>query len=127
MPKRDTLSRREREMMDIIYRKGQATAGEILDAMADPPSYSAVRATLSVLERKGHVRHEDDGTRYVYKPTVNRERAKATAIDHLVSTFFDGSVTGVVAALLERPRREIPKGELDELLAMIDQARKEGR
>jgi predicted transcriptional regulator len=127
MPKRDTLSRREREMMDIIYRKGQATAGEILDAMADPPSYSAVRATLSVLERKGHVRHEDDGTRYVYKPTVNRERAKATAIDHLVSTFFDGSVTGVVAALLERPRREIPKGELDELLAMIEQARKEGR
>lgn len=127
MPKRDTLSRREREMMDIIYRKGQATAGEILEAMADPPSYSAVRATLSVLERKGHVRHEDDGTRYVYKPTVNRERAKASAIDHLVSTFFDGSVTGVVAALLERPRREIPKEELDELLAMIELARKEGR
>lgn len=127
MPKRDTLSRREREMMDIVYRKGQATAGEILDAMADPPSYSAVRATLSVLERKGHLRHADDGTRYVYKPTVNRERAKASALDHVVSTFFDGSVTSLVAALLERPKQEIPKEELDQLLEMIEQARKEGR
>lgn len=127
MPKRDPLSRREREMMDIVYRKGRATAGEILDAMAAPPSYSAVRATLSVLERKGHLRHEDDGTRYVYTPTVNREKAKASALDHVVSTFFDGSVTSVVAALLERPKREIPKRELDELLAMIEQARKEGR
>ncbi len=127
MPKRDTLSRREREMMDIVYRTGQATAGEILDAMADPPSYSAVRATLSVLERKGHLRHEDDGTRYVYKPTVNRERAKASALDHLVSTFFDGSVTSLVAALLERPKHAIPKDELDQLLELIEQARKEGR
>ena len=114
-------------MMDIVYRKGQATAGEILEAMADPPSYSAVRATLSVLERKGHLRHEDDGTRYVYAPTVNRERAKATALDHLVSTFFDGSVTSVVAALLERPRRGIPEAELDELRALIEQAKREGR
>ncbi|MFA6956994.1 MAG: BlaI/MecI/CopY family transcriptional regulator [Thermoanaerobaculia bacterium] len=127
MPKRDPLSRREREMMDIVYRKGQATAGEILESMAEPPSYSAVRATLSVLERKGHLRHEDDGTRYVYKPTVNRERAKASALDHVVSTFFDGSVTGVVAALLERPKREIPREELDELLSLIEQARREGR
>jgi predicted transcriptional regulator len=114
-------------MMDIVYRKGQATAGEVLDAMAEPPSYSAVRATLCVLERKGHLRHEDDGTRYVYKPTVNRERAKASALDHVVSTFFDGSVTGVVAALLERPKREIPREELDELLSLIEQARREGR
>lgn len=127
MPKRDTLSRREREMMDIVYRKGQATAGEILDAMAEPPSYSAVRATLSVLERKGHLRHEDDGTRYVYKPTVNRERAKASALEHVVSTFFEGSVTSVVAALLERPKKEIPKEELDQLLELIEQARREGR
>ena len=127
MPKRDPLSRREREMMDIVYRKGQATAGEILDAMVDPPSYSAVRATLSVLERKGHLRHEDDGTRYVYKPTMNRDKAKASALDHVVSTFFDGSVTSVVAALLERPKREIPKAELDELFALIEQARREGR
>ncbi|MGK2856881.1 MAG: BlaI/MecI/CopY family transcriptional regulator [Thermoanaerobaculia bacterium] len=127
MPKRDTLSRREREMMDIVYRKGQATAGEILEAMADPPSYSAVRATLSVLERKGHLRHADDGTRYVYKPTVNRERAKASALDHVVSTFFDGSVTSLVAALLERPKQEIPKEELDQLVELIEQARKEGR
>ncbi|MBI2212497.1 MAG: BlaI/MecI/CopY family transcriptional regulator [Acidobacteria bacterium] len=127
MPKRDPLSRREREIMDIVYRNGQATAGEILDVMADPPSYSAVRATLSVLERKGHLRHEDDGTRYVYKPTVNRDRAKASALDHLVATFFDGSVTSVVAALLERPKREIPKAELDELVSLIEQARKEGR
>jgi len=127
MPKRDPLSRREREMMDIVFRKGQATAGEILESMAEPPSYSAVRATLSVLERKGHLRHEDDGTRYVYKPTVNRERAKASALDHVVSTFFDGSVTGVVAALLERPKREIPRAELDELLSLIEQARREGR
>jgi len=127
MAKRETLSRREREMMDIIYRKGSATANEVLDAMVDPPSYSAVRATLRVLEQKGHIRHVVDGTRYVYRPTIAREKAKVSALDHLVTTFFDGSVTNVVATLLDNSKKQLDKEELERLSALIDQARKEGR
>ena len=127
MPKQDTLSRREREMMDIIYREGRATANEVMDAMADPPSYSAVRATLRVLEQKGHLKHEYDGTRYIFKPTVARDRAKVSALDHLLATFFDGSVTNVVATLLDNPKKDIPKDELDRLSELIEKARKEGR
>lgn len=127
MPKRDTLSRREREMMDIIYREGRATANEVMEAMADPPSYSAVRATLRVLEQKGHLQHEYDGTRYIFRPTIARDRAKVSALDHVLATFFDGSVTNVVATLLENPRTGIPKDELDRLSELIDKARKEGR
>jgi len=127
MSKRETLSRREREMMDIIYQRGRATANEVLEAMADPPSYSAVRATLRVLEQKGHLKHEDDGTRYVYKPTVARDRAKVSALDHLVTTFFDGSVTNVVATLLDNSKKKLDRDELERLSALIDKARKEGR
>jgi len=127
MAKRETLSRREREMMDIIYRQGRATANEVMEAMADPPSYSAVRATLRVLEQKGHLKHEDDGTRYVYKPTVARDRAKVSALDHLVTTFFDGSVTNVVATLLDNSKKKLDRDELERLSALIEQARKEGR
>lgn len=127
MAKRETLSRREREMMDIIYRNGRATAIEVMEAMADPPSYSAVRATLRVLEQKGHLKHENDGTRYVYKPTVARDRAKVSALDHLVATFFDGSVTNVVATLLDNSKTPIDKDDLERLSALIDKARKEGR
>jgi predicted transcriptional regulator len=127
MAKRKSLSRREREMMDIIYRSGHATAIEVMDAMAEPPSYSAVRATLRVLEQKGHLRHENDGTRYVYKPTVGRDRARVSALDHIVATFFDGSVTNVVATLLDNSKKKLDRDELERLSALIDKARKEGR
>ena len=86
-----SLSCREREMMDIIFRAGKATASEVMEAMTNRPSYSAVRATLRVLEQKGLLRHEDDGTRYVYRPTLNRDKARQSALDHVMATFFDGS------------------------------------
>jgi predicted transcriptional regulator len=119
------LSRRERQIMDVIYRRGRATAAEVLQDIADPPSYSAVRALLRLLEEKGHVHHEQDGPRYVYLPTVNRERARQSALTHVVRTFFDGSATDAVAALLDTDA--IDHAELDRLSALIDQARKEGR
>ncbi|HEY9230230.1 MAG TPA: BlaI/MecI/CopY family transcriptional regulator, partial [Gemmatimonadaceae bacterium] len=95
------LSRRERQIMDVIYRRGRATAAEVLQDIPDPPSYSAVRALLRLLEEKGHVHHEQDGPRYVYAPTVNRDRARRSALKHVVRTFFDGSATDAVAALLD--------------------------
>lgn len=127
MPKAEILSRREREMMNIIFRAGKATATEVLEGMADPPSYSAVRATLRVLEQKGHLRHQHDGTRYVYIPTVNREKARQSALDQLLTTFFDGSAANVVATLLERSRDEMTADELTRLSSLIENARKEGR
>ncbi|MFN7975162.1 MAG: BlaI/MecI/CopY family transcriptional regulator [Acidobacteriota bacterium] len=122
----ETLSRREREIMDILFRTGAATAQEVLDAMGDPPSYSAVRATLHVLETKGHARHRQDGTRYVYEPTQSRERARRSALDHVVKTFFDGSAEGLVASLLES-RHGMSHDELSRLSTLIAKARKEGR
>jgi predicted transcriptional regulator len=119
------LSRRERQIMDVIYRQGQATAGEVLDQLPDPPSYSAVRAMLRVLEEKGHLRHEQEGPRYVYVPTVNRERARRSALRHLVQTFFDGSTEQVVAALLEGADAKLSDAELDRLSRLIDQAKQE--
>src|SRR6201990_326342 len=95
------LSRRERQIMDVIYRRGRATAAEVLDDIPDPPSYSAVRAMLRLLEEKGHVLHEQAGPRYVFLPTVNRDRARKSALKHVVKTFFDGSATDAVAALLD--------------------------
>src|SRR3954454_14774497 len=95
------LSRRERQIMDVIYRRGRATAAEVLEDMPDPPSYSAVRAMLRLLEEKGHVRHEQDGPRYVFLPTVHRDRASRSALTHVVRTFFDGSPTDAMAALLD--------------------------
>jgi len=126
MKKIQSLSRREREMMDIIFRDGKASASEVMERMSDPPSYSAVRATLRVLEQKGLLRHEDDGTRYLYKPAVSRERAKQSALDHLVTTFFDGSVTNVVATLLERDAK-LSDEDLDQISRLIHEARKEGQ
>ncbi len=123
----DTLSRREREMMNIIFARGRATASEVMDAMSDPPSYSAVRATLRVLEQKGHLRHQHDGARYVYTPTVNRERVGISALDQLLTTFFDGSAANVVATLIERQKGKMSNEELDQLSKLIEQARKEGR
>ena len=126
MPDPSKLSRRERQIMDSIYRRGRATAAEVLDDLPDPPSYSAVRALLRLLEEKGHVRHEQDGPRYVFLPTVTRDRARKSALKHVVRTFFDGSPTDAVAALLDGDTK-LDESELDRLSAMIEQARKEGR
>ena len=120
------LSRRERQIMDVIYRRGRATAAEVLEDIPDPPSYSAVRAMLRLLEEKGHVRHEQDGPRYVFLPIVNRDRARKSALTHVVRTFFDGSATEAVAALLNDGGK-LSDAELDRLSAMIAQAREEGR
>ncbi len=121
------LSRREREIMDVIYRSGRATAAEVLDQLADPPSYSAVRALLRVLEEKGHIRHEEDGPRYVFLPTVPRERARASALRQLLHTFFDGSTEQAVAALLDLSSTRLSDAELARLSQLIADARKEGR
>jgi BlaI family transcriptional regulator, penicillinase repressor len=121
------LSRRERQIMDVIYREGQATATEVLAAMPDPPSYSAVRAMLRVLENKGHLRHVPDGTRYVYRPTLARDRAGKPALENVLQTFFDGSTEKAVAALLDLSRSELSADELDRLSDLIEQARTEGR
>jgi predicted transcriptional regulator len=121
------LSRREREIMDVIYRRGQATASEVLEDMAEPPSYSAVRAMLRILEEKGHLRHEQQGPRYVFLPTVPREQARRSALKQLVHTFFDGSTEQAVTALLDLSSRNLSDAELDRLARIIDQAREEGR
>ena len=121
------LSRREREIMDVIYRSGRATAAEVLDQLAEPPSYSAVRALLRVLEDKGHLRHEEDGPRYVFLPTVPRERALQSALRQLLHTFFDGSTEQAVAALLDLSSTRLSDAELARLSQLIADARKEGR
>ena len=121
------LSRRERQIMDVLYRDRQATAAEVLAALPDPPSYSAVRAMLRILESKGHVRHVADGTRYVYLPTIARERAGRPALAGVLETFFDGSTEKAVAALLELSPAGLSDEELDRLSQLIEQARLEGR
>jgi len=120
------MSRRERQIMDVIYRRGRATAAEVLADLPDPPSYSAVRAMLRLLEEKGHLRHEQDGPRYVFLPTVHRDRAQRSALTHVVRTFFNGSATDAVAALLDEGGT-LTDADLDRLAAMIDRAREEGR
>lgn len=120
------LSRRERQIMDVVYRLGRATASEVLDDIPDPPGYSAVRAMLRLLEEKGHLKHEQDGPRYVYLPTIGREQARLSALRHLVRTFFDGSPEGVITALFEADHT-LSGRELARLSALIQQARKEGR
>ena len=120
------LSRRERQIIDILYTQGQATAAEVQAALPDPPSYSAVRAMLRILEDKGHVRHEQDGPRYIYLPTVGRDNAKKSAMRHMLQTFFDGSASQAISTLLDDPRTKLSKTELDRLARMIDQARKTG-
>ena len=121
------LSRRERQIMDVIYSKGRATAAEVLEAIPTPPSYSAVRAMLRLLEEKGYLRHEQDGPRYVFLPTLSRERARQSAMKQLLQTFFDNSAEQAVAALLDMSRAKLSDAELDRLSEMIDKARKEGR
>jgi predicted transcriptional regulator len=127
MKKPDPLTRREREIMDILHRRGRATAHEVMDDLADPPSYSAVRTFLRLLEERGHVRHEQDGPRYVYTPTVARREAQRSAIAHLVDTFFDGSIEDAVATLVESSKPKLSAQELDRIAALVAKAKKEGR
>lgn len=121
------LSRRERQIMDILYRAGKASASQVREAMPDPPSYSAVRAMLRVLEEKGHVRHQAEGLKYVYVPTVGRDTAKRNAVKHLMSTFFNDSPEQIVAALLDVSSTRLTPEELERMAQMIDKARKEGK
>ena len=119
------LSRRERQIMDLLFQRGRGTAAEVQEGLADPPSYSAVRALLRILEEKGHVRHEQDGPRYVYLPRADRERARQSALKHVVQTFFDGSAEQAVAALLGSEAPRMSQNELERLAALIESARKE--
>ena len=121
------LSRRERQIMDIVYARGRATAAEIHEAMPDRPTYSAVRAKLRVLEEKGHIRHEEEALRYVYLPTVARETARRSALRHLVATFFEGSVEQAVTALLDLSATKLNQQELDRIAGLIEEAKKESK
>ena len=121
------LSRRERQIMDVVYRLGKATVTDVLERLPDPPSYSAVRALMRILEEKGHLSHEQDGPRYVYLPTVPRDAAQASALSHMVRTFFGGSAEAAVAALLDLPEHGMSEGELTRLSRLIDDARGQGR
>ena len=118
------LSRRERQIMDALYQAGRATAADIRAAIPDAPSYSAVRTMLRILEEKGHVRHELDGPRYVYLPTVARDKVKRSALRHLINTFFDGSAAQAMAALVELSPKDLKEEEAARLKRMIDAARK---
>ena len=121
------LSRRERQIMDILYQRGKASAAEVREGMDDAPSYSAVRAMLRVLEDKGHVRHQAEGLRYVYVPVVARDQAKRSAVKHLMNTFFNDSPEQIVAALLDVSSTRLTREELDRMSALIEKARKEGK
>jgi predicted transcriptional regulator len=120
------LSRRERQILDILYQSGRATAAEVQGALPDPPSYSAVRALLRILEEKGHVRHEQDGPRYIYAPTIARNNAQRSALRHMVHTFFNGSAEQAISALLDDQSAKLSSAELDRLAHLIDDARKSG-
>lgn len=123
----DPLGRRERQIMDAVYRRGRATVQEVLDSLPDPPSYSSVRAMMNLLEHKGHLKHQQDGPRYVYLPAVSPDRARRSALRHLVQTFFNGSPERAVAALLGSPDAKLSRPELDRLARLIADARREGR
>jgi predicted transcriptional regulator len=122
-----TLSRRERQIMDVVYRRGEATVAEVLAEIPDPPGYSAIRALLRILVDKGHLRHREDGPRYIYAPTLSRHKARARALAQLVDTFFDGSATQAVSALIDASHGKLSEAELDEINALIAAARKKGR
>lgn len=124
-PTHQTLSRRERQIMDILYQRNRATAAEIHAALPDAPTYSAVRAKLRVLEEKGHIRHEEESLRYVYIPTTPRDAARRSALRHMISTFFEGSVEQAVAALLNLSDANLTPAHLDRIQSIIDQAKKE--
>jgi predicted transcriptional regulator len=121
------LSRRERQIMEILYRKGQASAGEVQEALADAPGYSAVRALLRILEAKGYASHARDGAKYIYRPATPRTQAAQAALAQVVQTFFGGSVEQVVATLVSEADTKLSEAELDRLALLIDQAREGGR
>ena len=121
------LSRRERQIMEILYQRGKASASEVLAAMDDAPSNSAVRTLLGILEAKGHVKRRAEGLKYLYTPTVARDKAKRTAVKHLLDTYFSGSPEQIVAALLDVSSTQLTNEELDRIAQMIDKAKKEGK
>ena len=127
MPKtHHDLSRRERQILDILYQSGRASAAEVQTALPDPPSYSAVRALLRILEEKGHVRHQQDGPRYVYAPTLPHNNAQRSALRHILQTFFNGSAEQAISALLDDQSTRLSSAELERLAGLIDYARKSG-
>jgi predicted transcriptional regulator len=117
------LSRRERQIMDVLFQRGEATVAEVLDSLAEPPSYSSVRALLRILEDKGFAQHAQDGPRYVYAPTIEKDSAQRSALRHLRETLFNGSAEQIMAALLDDVDTEVPNEELDRLAGLIDRAR----
>jgi BlaI family penicillinase repressor len=121
------LSRRERQIMEILYQHGKASASEVRGLMESAPGYSAVRAMLRVLEEKGHVKHQAEGLKYVYVPTVTREKAKRSAVKHVLDTFFNGSPEQIVAALLDVSSTRLTREELDRMSEMIEKAKREGK
>ena len=130
MPQDDELrglSRRERQIMDLLFQRGKASVGEVMDGIPDPPGYSAVRATLRTLEQKGRVTHEEDGRAYIYRPTLRRDAARKSALTHVLKTFFDNSAEQAVAALLELKGPRISEAELDRVSRLVENAKKEGR
>jgi predicted transcriptional regulator len=127
MSRPEALSRRERQILDILYQRGKSSASEVREAMLDAPSYSAVRALLRILEEKGHIRHQAEGLKYVYLPTIAAEKAKRSAVKHLLETFFKDSPEQVVAALLDVSSTRLTSEELDRMAQMIAQAKREGK
>ena len=121
------LTRRERQIMDILFRQGEATVADVMEALPDPPSYSAVRATMRILEEKGHIRHREDGPRYVYLPKVGQDQARQAALAHLLTTFFGGSAEQAVMALAELSDAELTPDQLERLADKIRKAGEEGR
>src|SRR5690242_8517068 len=121
------LSRRERQIMDVLHKQDKATVAEVLAALPDPPSYSAVRALLRILEEKGHVRHLQEGPRYLYLPRISRGAARRSALRRVVATFFRGSVPATMAALLETADTRLSEAEVSKLRKIIEKARKEGK
>lgn len=119
------LSRRERQIMEVLYQRGKASVSEVREALPDAPGYSGVRAMLRVLEEKGHVKHQADGLKYVYLPTVARDKAKRSAVKHLLDTIFGGSPEQIVAALLDVLATQLTREELDRMAAMIEKAKRE--
>lgn len=122
-----TLSRRERQIMDVIFRTGEATVSDVLAGLPEPPSYSAVRATLGILEEKGLVRHHKDGRRFVYSATIPRRKALRSALRHMLNTFFDGSTEGAMAALLQMNSTDLSSEALARIKKIIEETEKEGR
>ena len=121
-----SLSRRERQIMDVLYQRQRASAAEVRESLPNAPSYSAVRALLRILEEKGHIRHEEKDLRYIYLPTAPRGRVRRRALRHVVDTFFDGSAAQAMAALLDSTAARLSDEELDRIAGLIEQARKSG-